>query len=199
MHSSNRSHLTSPNVHTKRRWLGRLTSLLSVVALSGCFVVVDDEDDGRHNYPDPDPDPIPVAVEEVFIDEGERLEAEPGVGVGVFVEYLGAGTWHVWTTCDTENHGYQCNFDIGVAGYGLTTIDPEDLEGYDAIDQGVDNASIFFETGVDTDGVFIQIEELQPLTVEVYLDDADGSGFVSWVEDAVALQGAPSNPVAFVP
>lgn len=197
MHSLNRSHAASPNVHTSRRWLGRLATLAGVVALSGCFVVVDDDDDdGRYR---PDPDPIPVAVEEVFIDEGAQLEADPGAGVGVFVEYLGAGKWHLWTTCDTENHGYQCNFDLAVAGYGLTTVEPEDLEGYDAIDVGSDNAAITFETGVDTDGVIIQIDDLQPLTVESYLDDADASGFVSWVGDGLVKQGAPSNPVAFVP
>lgn len=212
MHSPVRSHPALPTVHTRAttrggtaarrgagRWLATAVAMTSAIALGGCFITVDDDDDYHDDddgYVAPPPSPT---VEEVYIDEGERLEADPGRGVGVFVEYLGAGTWHVWTTCDTENNGVACAFDLDVAGYGLSSVDPEDLEDYDSIDVGVDRATLYFDTSIDTDGVFIQLSDLQPLTLGSYLDDGSAATFVSWVEDAQVWQGAPTNPVVFVP
>ncbi len=49
------------------------------------------------------------------IDTDQTLEASPGLGVGVFIEYRSGGHWNLRWTCDTERTGQPCNFDVEVA------------------------------------------------------------------------------------
>ena len=79
------------------------------------------------------PDDPEIAT--VPIDAGETLQADPGEGVGVFVEYMGGGEWNVWATCDTEFSGFSCAFDVFVNADGLIVGDDADLEASDFIDK----------------------------------------------------------------
>jgi hypothetical protein len=47
----------------------------------------------------------------VDVDPNETMNAAPGEGVGVFVEYKTGGHWHIWWTCDTNKTGQSCAFD----------------------------------------------------------------------------------------
>jgi hypothetical protein len=53
----------------------------------------------------------PMVVE---IDPNGTLSATPGLGVGVFTQYLTGGHWLVWWTCDTTVTGQSCSFTISV-------------------------------------------------------------------------------------
>lgn len=53
----------------------------------------------------------PMVVE---VDPNGTLSAKPGVGVGVFAQYVSGGHWLVWWTCDTEVTGQSCLFTVSV-------------------------------------------------------------------------------------
>ena len=53
----------------------------------------------------------------VDIDTDKTMNAAPGEGVGVFVEYATGGHWHVWWTCDTKvntSGPLTCDFTVRV-------------------------------------------------------------------------------------
>jgi hypothetical protein len=166
-------------------------ALLVGTASSGCVFVHDDHHDG---VPDPDPEIIAVGI-----DEGASLEADPGAGVGVFVEYQGGGDYRIWTTCDSEVTGYSCAFDLFLTADSLRVSDTEDLEGFDEASDLGDEVDVSLDTDVDTDGVVVTTLDGAPLRLEVWLDGAPDAEFVYWVQGGVIRQGAPSNPVDFVP
>ncbi|HSY21857.1 MAG TPA: hypothetical protein VK841_07075 [Polyangiaceae bacterium] len=53
----------------------------------------------------------PMVVE---VDPNGTLSATPGLGVGVFTQYVSGGHWLVWWTCDTEVTGQSCLFTVSV-------------------------------------------------------------------------------------
>lgn len=182
-------------VNRRSRWLWLpVLGALSVAAV-GCIVVDDDDD---YDYVD-DPPPAEPNVASVSIDEGAQLEAEPGAGVGVFVEYQGGGAWRVWTTCDTDLTGYDCAFDLYLDGAALDASVAEDLEGADELEERGDSLRATLSTGSDTDGVIVEIEEGSPLRLEVWLDGELDGRFVSWVSGGQIAGPPPTNPVDFVP
>jgi hypothetical protein len=71
----------------------------------------------------------PVAPMLVDIDTDEQMNASPGQGVGVFIEYYAGGHWRVWWTCDTAITSKTCAFEIGItAGSGeITNTKPQEL------------------------------------------------------------------------
>jgi hypothetical protein len=61
------------------------------------------------------PSASPVLVD---VDTDKTMNAAPGEGVGVFVEYASGGHWHVWWTCDTNVNpqgALTCDFKIGIS------------------------------------------------------------------------------------
>ncbi len=166
----------------------------AALALASCIVV-----DDHHDHPPEEPRPEDPIIESVSIDEGAEIAAEPGVGVGIFVEHLGTGRWHVWTTCDTELTDASCDFDLFLEGAGLEVAASDDLEGADELEQRGDLLRASFITAFDTDGVTIDLEEGSALRLEVWLDGALDAQFVSWVSGGVVQTYPPSNPVDFVP
>jgi hypothetical protein len=72
--------------------------------------------------------PSPMLVE---IDTDQTMSADPGQGVGVFVEYAKGGHWHVWWTCDTAKTRQSCEFSVSasVASGNITNVDARDLAG----------------------------------------------------------------------
>ena len=65
--------------------------------------------------------PQPMLVD---VDPDRTMNATPGQGVGVFVEYKTGGHWNVWWTCDTNKSGQSCAFDnvITVSTGSITNL-----------------------------------------------------------------------------
>ncbi|NUP04431.1 MAG: hypothetical protein HOW73_00030 [Polyangiaceae bacterium] len=177
-------------------WTAVLAGLPLLVGLSGCIVVDDDDD----YYEDDDGGVIiDDDIASVGIDEGATLDADPGYGAGVFIESYGYGEWDIWTTCDTEITGYECQYDVFVSGGGLEFNTDIDLEGNDFIEEDFERVHIGMDTDYDTDGASLYAYDGEPLIIEVWLDGrADGS-LVFWVENGEIWQGLPTNPTQFVP
>ena len=181
---------------SRRAWTGVLTAA-AMLALAGCIVVDDDDDDDIIIVDDPPP-PDPF-IESVPIDQGEGLSADPGEGAGVFVEYLGDGTWSIWTTCDSEFTGSACLYDIFATAPDIRATGEDDLEGSDVILQDFDTLQLQADTTNDFDGMVFATRPGEPVQIEVWLDGALDGSLVFWVADGVILQGLPTNPVIFVP
>jgi hypothetical protein len=105
----------------------RLASLLLFPALVACVI---ENEAPRRLTPQPvDPNPeapngggtttLPPGTPSspspmlAVVDTDQTMTAEPGDGVGVFVEYASGGRWTIWWTCDTARTQKSCDFDIG--------------------------------------------------------------------------------------
>ena len=176
-------------------------------ALAGCVIHDHDEDDWHDDddgaVPPPgssggngDEEPQPVSI-----DTGSAVDATPGEGVGLFVEYAEGGLWRIWTSCDTAYSGFSCAFDVIVAvddDSEILSVSSEELEGDDEAGTS-DPGSGFFRalTSSDLDGVRFETTPGAVLRVDTFLDDQPAPRFVYWVGDEVVHQGAPTNPVDF--
>lgn len=178
-----------------------LTVGLAGAASTGCFFI----DEGGHHGDEMPPDtgsPEPQTISQVAIQPDQTLNAPPGEGVGIFVEYRADGKWHISTTCDTFYSKAVCSFDMFVSMDPalLRTYATDQVEGYDEVkDLGDGQIEFIADTDSDTDGLVIEGEPGALLQLEVYLDGSSAEKFVYWVSDDVMHPGAPSNPVQFLP
>ena len=135
------------------------------------------------------------------LDTGEGFDLDPGVGVGVFVEYESDGRYRVSTTCDSVHTGYACYFDILLSAVEgeILGLEAEDLEddGLDWLDD--DFVSFRSETDYDADSAIILVEPGTVLSVDVLLDCSCGNPYLFWVGDGAIHSGSPSNPLELVP
>ncbi|APR79138.1 Hypothetical protein A7982_04485 [Minicystis rosea] len=177
-----------------------LTAAAAVsLGLTGCVVTGSAGFDGDIYV-----DPTPVAtVAEVAIDSGATMTADPGYGVGVFVQYDAGGFWTVYTTCDTEISGSSCNFDILVSADSRVYIDNVqgfDLESGDSIDVGIDGSiNLVTDTAYGMNGFTFDADPGAIIELDVLLDGIAQPSFVYAVSDGALLKGVPTNPVDFVP
>lgn len=189
----------------------KLTSLFAVaaclgLAASGCFFVHDD-DDHRGNDSPPDATPAPVLETQlVAIDADATLEASPGKGVGVFVEYATGGHWNVLTTCDSNtpvNQGIPCGFDIFATVLDGGSIDNpkgRELAGKDGIEIQADGTvHLYTENTLSLSGISFDTAPGATVELEVYLDGVADPHFIYWVGREILHRGAPSNPIDFQP
>jgi len=186
-------------------WTAVLVAVPLVAGLSGCFVHDDPPpDDGCYEQYDGcdcygDCNSGTPTVQSVNVDVGATMDAQPGEGVGVFVENLGAGDWDIWTTCDTKVSGVSCAFDVYISGDGLGSVDGFDLEGGDFIDDTISRAHVGLDTDYDVDGVDFTTFEGAPVRVEVWLDGSADASYVFHVENGAIVQGLPTNPADMIP
>jgi hypothetical protein len=187
-------------LRSQRVWLVLLTA--ATVGLGGCIIVDDDHHRGDPGgvYVDPGPTEEPKLVS---IDTDAAVSAEPGEGVGLFVEYAAGGTWRLSTTCDTNYSGVACGFDVFAsvdASSELLDITADDLEGRDQtglVEEGV--VGLHAETASDVDAVSFTTTPGAIVRLETYLDGASQPRFVYWFGDGVLHEGAPTNPLDFEP
>jgi hypothetical protein len=66
----------------------------------------------------------------VVIDTDQTMTADPGQGVGVFVEYAAGGKWTIWWTCDTAETGQSCDFVVSAAAQtgNISSVEAADLQ-----------------------------------------------------------------------
>ena len=144
-----------------------------------------------------------VVVAVVTIDAGATLELTPGEGVGLFVQYAEGGHWNLSTTCDTRTSGQPCAFDVlispapeasfsGVEGRGLSRDDRLELRPDGSV-------RLVTSTSFGTDGMSFDSEPGAIVEVDALLDGLPQPRFVYVVSEGAAVEGVPTNPVAFSP
>ncbi len=176
-------------------WLG----LPVIVALLACG----SGDRNEPSDPQPSTDLCGGALRRGSVDTGSTLETEAAVGVGVFVEYELGGSWHVFTTCDTDLSDAACSFDIVLQtadGSSLLGVAPDDLEQHDRLTlTGDDAVRVEAITDFDFDGVWVDTDPGTVLSIDVILDNDCGNAYVYWIGDGAVHEGAPSTPFELEP
>lgn len=207
----------APSVNERLRSVGRpvraafgaLVALATPELLAGCIIVTEDTEPDVIYVESPPPAAPPAETPSdtpvlSTIDTDYLLSAEPGDGVGVFVEYAAGGNWSIRTTCDANTSGYACTFDVNAIVVDETatidSIDRPELEGADYVEP-IDNYGLHFhaETDVDTDRVTFHTAPGAIVQFDVVLDGKDGGRFFYWFGDGVLHQGAPTNPIQLEP
>ncbi|MDI1449411.1 hypothetical protein [Polyangium sp. 6x1] len=171
-------------------------------ATTGCIIVDDDDDDTviiDDGTRPPTEQPMQMSIE-----TDVQLDAVPGDGVGVFVEYYASGVYRIWTTCDTNFSGLSCPMDIFTSVDTSSTIDAvttDDLEGADHVNihEAAGTVDMHVDTGVDFDAIEISTTPGAILRLEVLIDGVPQPRFVYWFGNGVLHNGAPTSPVDFVP
>lgn len=199
-----------PVTHRSRAlWPLVLTAAgLSLSSLAGCIIINDDDDDNTNDnqtvvVSDPtSKPPVQPPSGPMKIDTDATLNATPGEGVGVLVEYASGGEWHIHTTCDTNVSAAVCNFDLtATLKDGLfEVVESDNVEGADTLKVvEASQAVLHAETASDTDGMRILAAPGAILRLDVKLDGQPESRFVYWMSNGVVNEGAPMNPVEFEP
>ena len=182
-----------------------LTAALGFVG-SGCIIIDEhDEDEWEDDgfVPPPD-DTVPDEPMLAVIDADAVISAEPGEGVGLFVEYKQGGSWHLWTSCDTNYSGVSCAFDVVVSvdtASEIIDVVEEGLEDFDQAGRGEEPGTAFLVADTDsgTDGATIETTPGAILRVDLLLDGKAEPRFIYWFGDGVLHQGAPTNPIDLEP
>lgn len=178
--------------------------------MTGC-IIVDEDDDGHHpdrvGVDDPgnnnNDNPPAQEIMQFTIDTDKVLESPAGEGIGLFVEYATGGTWHLWTTCDTNYSNVGCKFDVLAsvdAASKIDVVEGSDLEGFDevaALDDG--SVSMHAETASDFDVMTLTTTPGSILRVDLHLDGFPEGRFIYWVGNGILHEGSPTNPVDFKP
>jgi hypothetical protein len=193
--------------------LSLLTSLTFLAALaSACYVDSDPQPRVRGGTPTvPPPDtsgdtggttsaPAPLLVE---VDTDQTLNADPGKGVGVFVEYKKGGGWHVWWTCDTDKSRRSCAFtlDASLAGEGtITGVQTENITG---AQPSLTNGALHITTTTASEvhGMSFQTPPGATLTLAAKVDSITDGSFLFFVQDGKVnggYTGKLTNPLQFV-
>lgn len=179
-----------------------LALCVGISALTGCIIV--DSDSSSTVIDNTPPPPVVTEPMRVNIASDVALDATPGDGVGVFVEYYVGGTYRIWTTCDTAFSGNACAFDIFTSvdsSSNIIATTEEDLEGVDTItvNPGQGTVDLRFDTGGDYDSAVIDVTPGAILRLEAFVDGASDPRFIYWFGNGVLHEGAPTNPVDFAP
>lgn len=152
---------------------------------------------------DIDPVYVEPVIEQVVVDTGASMSAAPGAGVGMFVEYDEGGHWTVFTTCDTERSGADCEFDILV-----TAIDPrtriDNVEGFelstaDTFTQSSDTINLVTLTSFGMNGMFFDTTPGAEIEIDVLIDGIPQPEYVYTVSNGRLVEGVETNPVDFIP
>ncbi len=181
-------------------WTAVITALpLASAVTSACVIYDDGPDNTCTNACDcyGDCGPADPDVASVTIDTGAVVEADPGAGVGVFLESVGPGEWTLFTTCDTKLTDFTCNYDLFLTADGLS-VNGVDLEGGDFVDDNGATIHVGVDTGADLDTLELQTFDGAPVRLEVWLDGVQDGSYVFYVSEGVIRQGLPTNPTEFV-
>lgn len=155
--------------------------------------------------PDGGPSEYPILA---VIDTNEtgapELQAPPGQGVGVFTEYTGAGSWHVWWTCDSlvDTTNPPCPFDVKVT-VANGTISAPATQGFQATDS-LKTSSTSLEavtsTSTGTNGMTFVTAPGGVITLSATIGGQYDGRFLFFVEGGKlndGFKGTVTDPIMF--
>ena len=128
-----------------------------------------------------------------LVDTNQTMNATPGEGLGVFVEYDSGGNWNVWWSCGPEQDGTDppCQFDVKISVASGTITQPA-TRGFLATDTFTASGSQI--EGVTTtttafDGVTFQTAPGAVITLSAAVGGVYGP-FIFFVEQGKVDDGA---------
>lgn len=138
--------------------------------------------------------PSPVLVE---VDTNAKLKADPGDGVGVFVEYSSGGKWHVFWSCDTNQTNRTCDYQVRVRPTQNKLTDVVDDTG-NALATVGGEISLRRVIGAENDGVRFAADPGSVVTLEVTLDGQSKDVLFFFVQNGKlngGYEGNLTNPI----
>ncbi|MBX3224085.1 MAG: hypothetical protein KF795_26455 [Labilithrix sp.] len=190
---------------------------VSLVALGGC---VYDNEPPRRLAPDPQPyspapgsesaggdpgapapsspgSPSPMLVE---VDADQTMNAVGGEGVGVFIEYVRGGHWHVWWTCDTAQTRQSCDFAVSAtaASGNVSNVDAAELAGGQVASPTPSRIEATSTTTTEVHGVRFDTNPGAVITVDAAVGGLKDGAFLFFVQDGKVnggFTGKLTNPL----
>jgi hypothetical protein len=150
-------------------------------------------------------DPLPSSSAPVLVrvDTDRTLDAAPGEGVGVFVEYAAGGKWHVWWTCDTAKTAASCMFDLRIASESgdIGAIHSEGaLAGDTIVATDAQTIDAHSNTGSNAVGVRFDAPVQGIVSIDAKVGGTTDAGFFFFVQDGKpngGYTGPLTNPLLF--
>jgi hypothetical protein len=136
----------------------------------------------------------------VVVDTGQTMTADPGQGVGVFIEYAAGGTWHLWWTCDTAKTNQDCDFTVGAtAAQGtIGSINAQELAGGSYGQPNASRIEATTKTSSETHGITFTTTAGAVLTVDAKIGGVQDGSFLFFVQDGKVnggYTGKLTNPL----
>jgi hypothetical protein len=146
----------------------------------------------------------------VDVDPNQTMNATPGNGVGVFVQYKTGGHWYVWWTCDTNVTSESCAFDnvVSVSKGTITNVagmNPAELStGVTQKAPGAIEALSNTTTGIDgvTFDTPLTAGQVPVITVDAKVNGAENGGWLFFVQGGQINGGTHdmlTDPLMFEP
>ena len=139
----------------------------------------------------------------VKVDTGRTLNAAPGEGVGIFVEYKAGGKWHVWWTCDTNQSGMPCAFDLSIKSESgaIASIQSEGvLSGDSVVSSNESSVDARSNTGNNIVGVRFEAPAGGTISIDARVGGVRDPAYFFFVQDGKpngGFSGALTNPIRF--
>lgn len=139
----------------------------------------------------------PMLVE---IDTDQTMDADPGQGVGVFVEYASGGKWHIWWTCDTAKTQQACDFSVTVtaASGNVSNTDASQLAGGFMTTPTPSSVEAKVRTTNEVHGISFDTNAGAVITLKASLGGVTDGAFLFFVQDGKVnggFQGKLTNPL----
>ena len=186
-----------------------LSSLVSIIALAAGCVVETRLDDPQPVYapstgdaPKPSDSTSALAPMLVVIDSGKSMDAQPGQGVGVFVEYKQGGSWRVWWTCDTNVTKEVCDVNVRVSAASLVDVDAKGAELPAPPTVVGTSISTSTRTTSQVHALTLRTSPGGEITVDATVGGLRDGNFMFFVQDGKVnggFEGRLTNPLRFVP
>jgi hypothetical protein len=141
----------------------------------------------------------------VTVDPDRTLDASPGAGAGVFIEYQAGGHWTVSWTCDTGVTGQTCDFqiDVSVASGAISALAGQLADSRDTLAQpSAGAASATTITASSLDAITFEATPGARITVDAQIDGARDGSLFFFVQGGVingGYAGALTDPLSFEP
>jgi hypothetical protein len=152
---------------------------------------------GGQTPSDPPASTTPMLVE---VDTDQTMTADPGEGVGVFVEYATGGKWHIWWTCDTALTNQACDFSLSAAADTgeITGLDTTALAGGFATLATPSRVDASVVTRNEVHAIRFATDPGAVITLEASLAGQKDGSFLFFVQDGKVnggFQGKVTNPL----
>lgn len=138
----------------------------------------------------------------VDVDTDKTMNAAPGEGVGVFIEYATGGHWHVWWTCDTNvntSGALTCDFTVKVnvtqGTMKLKSDAPAGAARLAATGQQLDEVTT---TGAEVHGVFFDTDPGAVITLDASIGAQHDGRYFFFVQNGQVnggYSGTLTNPL----
>ena len=141
-----------------------------------------------------------VAPMLVEVDTDQTMNADPGQGVGVFVEYGAGGKWHVWWTCDTLRTSKPCDVDLTItsANGPIANVDTSALAGGFTQSPEATRLEASVRTTTEVHGLRFDTLPGSAITIDASVSGLRDGSFLFFVQDGKVrggFQGLVTNPL----